>query len=314
MLLSIQNLNFSYHKDNPLFEDFTLGIEEKKFVALVGESGCGKTTLLQLIYGLKDWEKGEIYFRSKKLLGPKGNLVPGEKEMQFVAQDYALTPYATVYDNVGKYISNIDLHKKKMSVEALLEVVDLSEYKNAKPIELSGGQQQRVAIARALSTMPELLLLDEPFSNLDVGRKLFLREKLFSFCQENGIALIISTHHLPEIMPWMDDIFVLKNGKLVQTGTPKAIYSAPKNSYVAQLFGEVNLLTPRQKILLGTEKNYLFPNEIKIAEKGISVSVVESKFGGNFYWNKVVLENETLIFYTETELKDPVINIYIFND
>ena len=186
MLLEVKNIYFNYQTNNPLFHNLNLHVDEGQIVALAGESGCGKSTLLSLIYGLMDWQSGEIIFDGEKLFGPKGNLVPGESKMKFVAQNYDLMPYGSVYDNVGKYISNINLTSKKEKVDELLDIVGLTEYAKVIPKNLSGGQQQRVAIARALAILPKMLLLDEPFSNLDFSRKFELRDKLFSM-QEKTI-------------------------------------------------------------------------------------------------------------------------------
>ena len=160
MLLEVKNLYFNYQTDKPLFQNLNLNVDEGQIIALVGESGCGKSTLLSLIYGLIDWQSGDILFEGEKLFGPKGNLVPGESQMKFVAQNYDLMPYGTVYDNVGKFISNINLKEKKEKVEELLDVVGLTEFAKVIPKNLSGGQQHRVAIARALAVLPKMLLLD----------------------------------------------------------------------------------------------------------------------------------------------------------
>ncbi len=220
MLLEVKNIYFNYQTNNPLFHNLNLHVDEGQIVALAGESGCGKSTLLSLIYGLMDWQSGEIIFDGEKLFGPKGNLVPGESKMKFVAQNYDLMPYGTVYDNVGKYISNINLTSKKEKVDELLDIVGLTEYAKVIPKNLSGGQQ-RVAIARALAILPKMLLLDEPFSNLDFSRKFELRDKLFSYARENNMSLIISTHNLEEVLPWADKIVVLQNGRLIQNDSPK---------------------------------------------------------------------------------------------
>jgi ABC-type nitrate/sulfonate/bicarbonate transport system ATPase subunit len=209
MLLKIDQLSFSYSNNKPLFENINFEVEAGEISALVGESGCGKSTLLNLIYGLLDWEKGEIRLNNQLLFGPKKNLVPGEKDMKLVAQHYDLMPYATVYDNVGKFLSNSNLTAKKEKVTELLTIVGMEDYANEFPKNLSGGQQQRVAIARALSVTPKLLLLDEPFSNLDFSRKIELRKKLFDYVKQENIALIISTHEVLEIMPWLDKISIL---------------------------------------------------------------------------------------------------------
>ena len=302
MLLEINQLFFSYSPDKELFRNLNLKIERGRIIALAGESGCGKSTLLNLIYGLLDWEKGEIIFDGKPVYGPKKNIVPGESEMKLVAQNYDLMPYATVADNVGKFISNTNLQDKKQKVQQLLKVVGLEEYANIHPKYLSGGQQQRVAIARALSVMPKLLLLDEPFSNLDYSRKIELRERLFNYAKEKDISLIISTHEIQEVMPWLDQIIVLQQGRLIQNESPRDIYSNPYNAYVAKLFGEVNIFSDEEKAYFGLSKNFWYPNEIKIASSGKEARILESRFAGNHYWNKVLVSGKELTIYSETQL------------
>ena len=167
MLLNVRNLYFGYKPGTLLFRNINLSVEKGKIIALAGESGCGKSTLLNIVYGLLNWQSGEIYLEEERLFGPKGNIVPGELGMKLVSQNYDLMPYLTVAENIGKFISNTNLSEKKQKIQELLQVVGLEDYAHVLPKNLSGGQQQRVAIARALSVMPKLLLLDEPFSNLD---------------------------------------------------------------------------------------------------------------------------------------------------
>lgn len=302
MLLEINNLHFSHTKELHLFQNFNLKVSEGKIIALAGESGCGKSTLLSLIYGLLNWEQGEIIFEGKKLMGPKGNLVPGEAEMKFVAQNFDLMPYATVADNVGKFLSNINLAKKKETVNELLEVVGLVDFANVLPKNLSGGQQQRVAIARSLSVLPKLLLLDEPFSHLDYARKIELREKLFRYVKEKNISLIISTHELQDIIPWLDQIVILQNGRLIQNDNPEETYKNPYNTYVAKLFGEVNIFTKSEMSDFGISKFAYYPQQIQISENGFNAEVIESRFAGNHYWNKIISKNKELIIQTDVKI------------
>ena len=302
MFLNIKNLYFSYNADQPLFQNFNLEVQRGKIIALVGESGCGKSTLLNLIYGLLGWQQGEIIFDGKRLLGPKSNIIPGEKNMKLVAQHYDLMPNHTVYENVGKYISNIRQDKKKETVYQLLKIVGLEDFAHVLPKKLSGGQQQRVAIAKALSTEPQLLLLDEPFSNLDFSRKIELRERLFSYVKENELSLIISTHEILEIMPWADQLIVLNEGRLIQNDTPEITYREPYNEYVARLFGEVNIFSEEEKAQLGLFKNYYYPHEITIGSEGEEVQVLESRFAGNHYWNKISWKNKNTIIYSQNWL------------
>ncbi len=298
MLLKINQLYFSHSPEKRLFHNFNLKVEAGKIIALAGESGCGKSTLINLIYGLLDWEKGEIIFDGKPVFGPKKNIVPGENEMKLVAQNYDLMPYATVSENVGKFISNINLNEKKAKIEELLQVVGLEEYAETLPKYLSGGQQQRVSIARALSVMPKLLLLDEPFSNIDFSRKVELRERLFNYVKEKNISLIISTHEIQEVMPWLDQIIVLQEGRLIQNDDPEETYRNPYNGYVAKLFGEVNVFSDNEQNSLNLSKKFWYPNEIKITENGKEARVLESRFAGNHYWNKVLLNEKNLVIFT----------------
>jgi len=313
MLLEINQLFFSYTPEKKLFQNLNLRISEGKIIALAGESGCGKSTLLSLIYGLLDWEKGEIIFAGKPIFGPKKNLVPGEPEMKLVAQNYDLMPYATVADNVGKFLSNINLTEKKAKVMELLAVVGLEEYASVLPKYLSGGQQQRVAIARALSVMPKLLLLDEPFSNLDYSRKVELRERLFNYVKEKNISMLISTHEIQDVMPWLDQIIVLQEGRLIQNDSPIETYKNPYNEYVAKLFGEVNVFSDEEKNQWNLSKNFWFPNEIKISngentDQKMKANVMESRFAGDHFWNKISWNEKKLIVYTAHAIEG-VVNI-----
>jgi iron(III) transport system ATP-binding protein len=306
MLLEINNLYFSHSQEKTLFQNFNLKLDKGKIIALAGESGCGKSTLLSLIYGLHDWNQGEILFEGRKLMGPKGNLVPGEADMKFVAQNFDLMPYATVADNVGKFLSNINLVKKKEKVSELLDVVGLAEFANVLPKNLSGGQQQRVAIARALSVLPKLLLLDEPFSNLDFARKIELREKLFRYVKENNISLIISTHELQDIIGWTDQIIVLQNGRLIQNNTAEETYKDPYNPYVAKLFGEVNIFSEDEISDLPVSRFFYYPHQIKITENGLEAEVLESRFAGNHYWNKIRFKGKEIVMYSNQQLENSV--------
>ena len=306
MLLEISQLYFSHSSEKELFRNFNLKLEKGKIVALAGESGCGKSTLLNLIYGLLHWEKGEIIFKGNPILGPVKNLVPGEDHMKLVAQNYDLMPYATVAENVGKFISNINLKEKKSRVEELLRVVGLEDYASILPKYLSGGQQQRVAIARALSVMPQLLLLDEPFSNIDFSRKIELRERLFTYVREKNISLLISTHEIQEVMPWLDQIIVLQEGRLIQNDNAQETYNNPYNQYVASLFGEVNVFLEKEKSHFNLSKKFWYPHEIKISENGEKAEVLESRFAGSHYWNKVSMSGKILIIYTAEKIENSV--------
>ncbi|QOR74560.1 ABC transporter ATP-binding protein [Cruoricaptor ignavus] len=298
MLLEIRHLHFSYSPEKPLFQDLNLEIGQGKIVAVAGESGCGKTSLLSLIYGLLDWQSGEIFFDGKPLFGPKRNLVPGEKEMKLVAQDYDLLPYSTAAENVGKFLSNSNLALKKSTVEELLWVVGMQDFADVKPQFLSGGQQQRIAIARALSVVPKLLLLDEPFSNIDFSRRAELRENVLNYAKAKNISVLISTHNLQEILPWLDEIIVMENGKIIAQNSPQIIYNQQDSEYIAKLFGEVNVISAEHRAQFNLGKKFYFPHEIQLCEKGISAEIIESLFAGSYYRNRVNIAGEDFVFHS----------------
>lgn len=306
MLLNVRNLYFGYTPENYLFRNINLSVEKGKIIALAGESGCGKSTLLNIIYGLLDWNSGEIYLDEERLFGPKGNIVPGEIGMKLVSQNYDLMPYSTVAENVGKFISNTNLDEKNQKITELLGVVGLTDFANALPKNLSGGQQQRVAIARALSVMPKLLLLDEPFSNLDYSRKMELRERLFNYAKEHQLSVIISTHEIEEILPWTDQIIVLQDGRMIQNDSAEETFKNPYNAYVAKLLGEVNTISDEQKETLAISKNYFFPHQIILSENGTEADVLESRFAGNHFWNKILLKNIPIIMYSDKKLEGKI--------
>src|SRR4051812_8943492 len=182
-MLELRNISFSY-ADQTVIKNITFNLHKGQHLAVIGESGCGKSTLLQLIYGLYDLDQGEIIYNGKPVLGPKFNLIPGMDFMKYLAQDFDLMPFISVEENIGKYLSNISKDKKKARVNELLGLVEMTEFAKTKAKHLSGGQQQRVALARVLALEPEVLLLDEPFSQIDVFRRNNLRRNMFQYLKE----------------------------------------------------------------------------------------------------------------------------------
>lgn len=276
-MLEVLNINFSYLKEITISNcNFTL--QKGKTLAVIGESGCGKSTLLKLVYGLYDLNSGEINWNGIPVLGPKFNLIPGMETMKYLAQDFDLMPFISVAENVGKYLSNIYPEAKNARINELLEIVEMQEFASVKAKFLSGGQMQRVAIARVLALEPELLLLDEPFSHIDNFRKNSLRRKLFAYLKQKGITCIIATHDSTDVLSFADEVLVMKEGTIVEEGTPDSIYQRPKNLYVASLFGDVNEIEIDGKVQL------LYPHQlIVVADSSLEVKVCNSFFRGNTY-------------------------------
>ena len=305
MMLEIKDITFAY-SDKPVIENISYTIHRGQNIALIGESGCGKSTLLKLIYGLYDLDSGAITYNEKSILGPKYNLIPGVDYIKYLAQDFDLMPYTTVEENVGKFLSNSFLPIKKLRIQELLEMVEMTEFAKVKAKDLSGGQQQRVALAKVLALEPEILLLDEPFSHIDNFRKNALRRNLFAYLKKKGITCIIATHDSTDALSFSDETIVIQNGKIVAKGDSKTIYENPSNKYVASLFGEVNELKLSQLIDLeddGDEVLLLRPHQLRVVDNAIMTAVVKQcYFKGSHYLVKAAFERRAIFFDHDTEL------------
>jgi len=297
-MLVANTISFSY-LDKITIHSSTFSLKKGNNLAIIGESGCGKSTLLKLIYGLYDLDEGQLFWNDIKILGPKFNLIPGMDFMKYLAQDFDLMPYISVAENVGKYLSNFYPEEKKARISELLEIVEMTEFANIKVKFLSGGQMQRVALARVLALEPEVLLLDEPFSHIDNFRKNSLRRKLFFYLKEKNITCIIATHDSTDVLSFADEVLVMKDGKIIENDSPKAIYNHPKNKYIASLFGEINEFSVDGKVFLA------YPHQLKIVENSeIKVEVVNSYFRGNYNLIEGNFENQTLFFENTTAIKN----------
>ena len=304
-MLTVKNISFTYI-ENPVIRNISFEIAKGQNVAVIGESGCGKSTLLKLIYGLYDLDNGEILYNDEPIFGPKYNLIPGEDYIKYLAQDFDLMPYTTVEENVGKFLSNIYKDKKKARVQELLEMVEMTEFAKIKAKYLSGGQQQRVALARVLALEPEILLLDEPFSQIDSFRKNSLRRNLFNYFKKKQITCIIATHDSTEALSFSDETIVLQNGKLMAKGSSRELYDNPPSYYVASLFGEVNELKQSHFADLdGTDETLLlYPHQLKVVEEGKMKAIVKQcYFKGSHYLVKAAFERKAIFFEHNSELE-----------
>ncbi|OAB26296.1 ABC transporter ATP-binding protein [Flavobacterium fryxellicola] len=304
-MLEIKDISFTY-SDTPVIEQVSFTIAKGQNAAIIGESGCGKSTLLKLIYGLYDLDSGSIKYNEKPILGPKNNLVPGEDFIKYLAQDFDLMPYITVEENVGKFLSNMYPEQKKTRVQELLDMVEMSAFAKVKAKFLSGGQQQRVALARVLALEPEILLLDEPFSQIDSFRKNSLRRNLFRYLKDKGVMCIIATHDSTDALSFSDETIVVQNGKVVAKGDSKTIYEKPGSKYIASLFGEVNELRLSQLIALEADEDallLLYPHQLKVVDNALMKAVVKQcYFKGSHYLVKAAFEKRAIFFEHDTKL------------
>ena len=222
-------------------DDVSLDVEDGTFTVLLGPSGCGKTTLLRCIAGLESPDSGEI-----SLGGDRIDDVPvWKRRVNTVFQSYALFPHMTVQENVAFGLQMDKLPEKDITpkVQEALDMVQLGAFANRRPSQLSGGQQQRVALARALAKQPEVLLLDEPLSALDLKLRRGMQLELKRLQRETNITFVLVTHDQEEAMAMGDQVAVFNSGQIVQVGAPYDVYAAPKTRFVADFIGEANVLT-----------------------------------------------------------------------
>lgn len=296
-MLELQDISFTYI-DQAVINKLSFVAQQGQNIAVIGESGCGKSTLLKLIYGLYDLDSGSISYNGNPILGPKYNLIPGEEYIKYLAQDFDLMPFITVEENVGKFLSNIYRDKKKARVHELLEMVEMTEFAKVKAKYLSGGQQQRVALARVLALEPQILLLDEPFSQIDSFRKNTLRRNVFQYLKEKKITCIIATHDSMDALSFSDKSIVMQHGKIITEEAPQQLYLHPTNKYVASLFGEVNELELDGKIHL------VYPHQLKLDPKGPLKGIVyQCYFRGSHYLVEVTIDEQSVFFESSSSIE-----------
>jgi iron(III) transport system ATP-binding protein len=243
-LLELSHIGKRFGPDRPAaVDDLTLTLEAGRILALLGPSGCGKTTTLRLIAGFETPDAGQIAIGGRVVAraGERG-VPPEERSVGVVFQDYALFPHLSVEANVGFGVSRLPRPERRARVARMLELVGLGELAGRYPHELSGGQQQRVATARALAPAPSLLLLDEPFSNLDADLRAQMRDEVQKLLRTTGTTAIFVTHDQEEAFTIADEVGVLNRGRLEQLGTPHTIYHHPATPFVAEFVGAADFL------------------------------------------------------------------------
>ena len=264
--------------DNVVIPDLSVDIEPGEFFTLLGPSGCGKTTLLRMIAGFNTIEGGDFYFGERRI----NDLDPAKRNIGMVFQNYAIFPHLTVRKNVAFGLQNKKLPKPQIEEQTtkFLKLMKIEEYQDRLPERLSGGQQQRVALARALAIEPEVLLMDEPLSNLDAKLRVEMREVIKEIQNSLGITTVYVTHDQEEAMAVSDRIAVMSAGVIQQIGSPKALYQRPANLFVSTFIGRTNLLEAKVCLENGF-RGIQFPEGLRLSmdnltddvENGQSVTV-----------------------------------------
>jgi len=234
-----------------IVDGIDLTVPTGRMLFVLGPSGCGKTTLLRMVAGLTELSAGKLFFGDVDVT----DLPTRKRNIGMVFQNYALWPHMTVLDNVafGLRMRKVSKAERTQRARSVLENVGLSAMADRKPGQLSGGQQQRVALARALVVEPDLLLLDEPLSNLDANLRVQLRELIRTLCKQTGVTTLYVTHDQEEAMALADEVVVMRDGRIEQQGAPAHIYAHPISVEVASFLGEVNLLDGEVASIVGGE-------------------------------------------------------------
>ena len=240
--LAFEQVGHVYPGGVAAVQDVTITVEPGEILCLLGPSGCGKTTLLRVAAGIERPSRGRVLVDQQELAGPSAFVAPEKRGIGLMFQDYALFPHMTILDNVMYGLKSLSRTDAGVAARRALSRVGLSEYSEDYPHLLSGGEQQRVALARAIAPRPAVLLMDEPFSNLDRRMRDNIRDETISVLREARATTIVVTHDPEEAMRMGDRIALMRNGRLVQVGRPEELYSRPVDLMTARFFSEINEL------------------------------------------------------------------------
>ena len=302
MYLEVKNLAKFYNSSYPIIKDLTFSVKKGELISFLGESGSGKTTFLKCLAGLEGINAGSISLNSNFLNNEKTFVKPQKRKIGFVFQDYPLFPHLNLFDNI---IFNLE-KKYHSKIEYILKLTGLQFLVERFPHEISGGEQQRACIARALIREPELLLLDEPFSNLDSTIKESMKEEIFKIVKETNTTTILVTHDINDALNISDRILIFKAGILQQYDDPVKMYCEPANCYCAEVLGDMN------KLFHKNETYYIRPEKVNISDKRSKYRVKIEKcfFQGKEYKVKGRINNEIWHFFSKSPIKEDS-NVYV---
>ncbi len=311
--LNIENLSVSFD-DKKVLLDFSLSLNEGEILCLLGPSGCGKTTALKAMAGLLDAQFGKIDLFGKLIKDNSFELAPEKRDIGFIFQDYALFPHMSVGQNIAFALKGQSKSAINKVIESNLAMVHLDGLQDRYPHELSGGQQQRTAVARALANRPKLLLMDEPFSNIDSQVKQSLMRELRQLLKTHNITCIFVTHAKQEAFAFADKTAILNEGKLVQVDSSQKIYEQPKDVFVAKFMESGNLIAasqlPTGLFLKALPKHdetgfcLLHENGFMVnSAQGEKVTVIDSLYIGHKYRLEVTFNGRTLFIESEYALE-----------
>ena len=293
MFLKITDLKKYYNKEEPLIRNLNFSVNKGEIVSFIGESGSGKTTFLKCLAGLEKINSGKIELNNKVLNDQVTFISPNFRKIGFVFQDYPLFPHINVLNNITINLDDTFLSK----LDYILSLTNLKHLVNRFPDQLSGGEQQRVCLARALIREPDLLLLDEPFSNLDSNIKSTIQEEIHKIIKKTKTTTILVTHDIKDTFNISDKILIFKAGILQQFDNPVNMYCNPVNCYCAKILGDLNQLTIKGKTF------FIRPEKIKLTNKSnFKAKVEKSLFAGKEYKISANVDGETWSFFNDEPL------------
>ena len=302
--------------DGPILHDVSFSQRRGQRIAVIGETGSGKSTLLKIVAGLIQPDSGEVVFENKTLSGPADKLVPGHQEVGYLSQDYDLPKFLRV-EQVLEYSRTLS----KEEANKIFEICQIDHLYNRKTDHISGGERQRIAIARLLITYPKILLLDEPFSNLDRGHKAILKTVIANIEEKLKIGVVLVSHDPEDILPWADTIVVMKEGRILQKGTAQSIYQKPSTEYTAGLLGNYMLIDPVKSIFSkylnngrGRKKVMVRPDAFRVhlkQKRGIAGKVVSVNYFGTHDEVNIKCGGESIIVSTPPFLLKAGRKVYV---
>ncbi len=287
-LLTAKSIHKSFDQQKVL-KNISIEIESGEIHAIIGRSGSGKSTLIRCLAGLVDVDSGEVLFNGEALEGPKKRLVPGYEEIRLVHQDFQLKHKMSVRENIRYELLSFQEDYQEERIAVLLDLCKIKHLAERDISMVSGGEKQRVAIARAMATEPDILLLDEPFSNLDLNTKFTLLEELKIIANTTHTAIVMITHDARDAMEIADHVIVMRAGEVIRSGTPQEVYRKPENPHVAEIIGIYNTLNIEHlnKLDISTSfqsKNIgLWIEDVVVGEKRFVGKVVNRTFSGPYH-------------------------------
>lgn len=301
-LLSARHLTKKYDHRTVL-TDVSLNLVPGEILAIIGRSGSGKSTLIRILAGLLEADQGDVLFNGTPLEGPDKRLVPGYEEIRLVHQDFQLKHKMTVRENIRYELLAYEKAYQEERIQGLLQLCGIGHLEHNDIALVSGGEKQRVAIARAMATEPDILLMDEPFSNLDLNTKYTLLDELKHIASSTDTAIILITHDARDAMEIADRLIVLDEGKVIREGTPEALYHHPRFARVAELIGFYNTISPSALQQLSPDFHLdgqdhqlgIWAEDVVPAKKGIEGEIQKVVFGGPH--NKILLRTKGITLW-----------------